>query len=127
MDESVRPPVVLVVDDDHDVLELMQASLPRAGFQVRVADSAARAEELVQSERIDVVVTDLSLGDDGGLALCEKWHDERPDLPVLVLTGHGEAKEAALSLGACGVLVKPVETDELLAALRAALKLPSDS
>ena len=83
------------------------------------AIGVADAEVALRSGAIELVVTDLGLEDEGGLAFCARICSERPTLPVLVVTGYPEAREAALAVGARHVLIKPVTVEELEAALAA--------
>lgn len=115
------PHQVLAVDDDSDFLTLMSRGLAPRGCEVTTCETVAEAVEALKARAFDVVVTDLGLTDEGGLALLERVHTAWPDVPVVVVTGHGDAAGAARALGACGVLVKPVELEALAAAIESAL------
>ncbi|MBO6935361.1 MAG: response regulator [Deltaproteobacteria bacterium] len=108
---------VLAIDDDRDFLDLLSQGFEQHGHTVVGCETVGGAiAELEESGEFDLVLTDLGLADDGGLALLERLREARPNVPVMVVTGHGEAEAAALALGAAGVLVKPVELSSLLEA-----------
>lgn len=109
---------VLVVDDDVDLLESLESLLKAQGFEVETSSTVKNATRALAAAKFDVVVTDLALGAPGGLAFCERVVRSHPGLPIVVLTGYGDARDAALRLGARRVLQKPVAVQTLLEALR---------
>jgi signal transduction histidine kinase/CheY-like chemotaxis protein len=90
-----RPPAgtaVLLVDDDAAVRVAIAASLRAAGFAVREAEDAATAlAALDQNPGIDVLLTDLAVPGTDGLQLIDAAHAMRPELPVVLISGHGDA------------------------------------
>ena len=120
---KLTPCRVLAVDDDVDFLELVRDGLATQGIEVTTCETVGAAVRALEEdgEPFDLVVTDLGLSDEGGLALLEKLVENRPEIPVVVVTGHGDAAGAARALGAAGVLVKPVELEDLVDAIGAAL------
>jgi DNA-binding NtrC family response regulator len=116
---------ILAIDDDSDFLDLVRAGLATRGIEVTCCETVARAVEVLADRPFDLVMTDLGLTDEGGLALLERLAETRPEVPVLVVTGHGDAASAARALGAKGVLVKPVDLDELTQAMDAILEADS--
>ncbi|HEX6277262.1 MAG TPA: response regulator [Polyangiaceae bacterium] len=119
-DESkpLRALSVLIVDDDGDFLETLEPILEAEGFRVHTTSTVRDATRALTELDFDVVVTDLALGATGGLAFCETIARTRPELPVIVLTGYGDAKGAAIRLGARRVLTKPIAVKTLIGALR---------
>ncbi len=117
------PGNVVVVDDERNMRELLEADLTLRGFQVQSFASASEAWSNL-SEEVDVVVTDIRMPGTTGLTLCERIHREMPDLPVIVMTGFGslETAVAALRAGAYDFVTKPIEMDLLAAALERAVK-----
>lgn len=117
------PGNVVVVDDERNMRELLEADLTLRGFHVQSFASAAEAWSNL-SEEVDVVVTDIRMPGTTGLTLCERIHREMPDLPVIVMTGFGslETAVAALRAGAYDFVTKPIEMDLLAAALERAVK-----
>jgi len=116
--EPLQALSVLIVDDDGDFLETLEPILEAEGFRVRTTSTVRDATRALTELDFDVVVTDLALGATGGLAFCETIARTRPDLPVIVLTGYGDAKGAAMRLGARRVLTKPIAVKTLVSALR---------
>jgi two-component system response regulator HydG len=116
--KRLRELSVLIVDDDGDFLATLEPILEAEGFRVRTTTTVRDATRALAELAFDVVVTDLALGATGGLAFCEMVARTRPELPVVVLTGYGDAKGAAMRLGARRVLTKPIGVKALVTALR---------
>jgi two-component system response regulator GlrR len=114
---------ILIVDDDPTLLRLLGMLLRQEGFRVVAADSAERALALLQTERPQLVITDLRMGGMDGLALFEAVRRSFPLLPVIILTAHGTIPEAvqATRQGVFGFLTKPYEAGALLDEVRRAL------
>ena len=93
---------VLIVDDDPEMVALLARGLPRRGFAVVTAASAAEALAVLAADDVDVVVTDLHMAGLDGLALTERIVGNRPGLPVIVLTAFGSlpAEIGAIRSGA---------------------------
>ncbi len=114
--------LVLLIDDEADAAALHQAALERGGHDVRVCTSPLEA--LRQLDGVSVVITDLVMDELDGLTLCEQLRNERPELPVIVLTGAGavDAAVGAIRAGAYDFLTKPVDPLLLLAVTQRALE-----
>jgi DNA-binding NtrC family response regulator len=107
---------VLVLDDDPDACGLMEAALTGRGYTVRAETRARDALDAVGGTGdFDCVLTDLQLDDIDGLAVCERILGVRPDLPVIVVTGHAslEAAIAAMRAGAHDFVTKPIDLELL--------------
>lgn len=106
---------VLVVDDDPDAAEMLAESLRVRSFRATPETNPSEAISDAMSEEIDVVLTDLQMRSLDGLALCERIVGARPDLPVVVVTGHASVDAAigALRAGAFDFIVKPVDPEIL--------------
>ena len=88
MDSRPKTPVALAVDDEPQVLRLMVRCLQSEGFEVLAAHSRAEAEQTVEgTEAIDVLVTDIFLGDGWGGELAFKLREEHPTLAVVFISG----------------------------------------
>ncbi|MAQ16425.1 MAG: Fis family transcriptional regulator [Sandaracinus sp.] len=122
MDNEQLRATVLVVDDEKSILDLAQASLSKAGHDVKCEMTMADALRQVRSSDIDVVLTDLRIGEESGLELCEQAIALRPDIPVVVMTGYTtiDAAIGALRAGAYDFITKPLEPEALNAAVRRA-------
>jgi two-component system response regulator HydG len=115
---------VLVVDDEPSMAEMLDAYLRSRGYAVKSRTSADEAFELMAAEDFDVVVTDLNLRGTSGLLLCTRVVENRPDVPVIVITAFGSL-ETAIQLvraGAFDILTKPFELEELLLSVERALQ-----
>jgi len=106
---------VLVVDDERDTCELLEMALARQGMQVTTCITAADALEKIASRDFDVVLSDLSMPDMSGLEVCERIIALRPDVPVVLITGHGSLETAmgAIRAGAYDFVTKPIESKTL--------------
>jgi two-component system nitrogen regulation response regulator NtrX len=113
-----------VVDDEPSVLLETSASLKRH-YDVLTAPHADEAERVLARERIGLLITDLRLPGRDGLALLESAKASHPDLPVVVMSGHGTIEEAvkAIQLGAADFVEKPFGPDRLLVTVERALEL----
>lgn len=109
---------LLVVDDEDDLRDAIAYDFKRRGFQVLTAANGREAFELIKSQEVHLVISDIRMPGGDGLALLEnsKAHDpEGP--PVIFLTGFADVTEAeCLALGARKVLPKPFDRKTLLQA-----------
>jgi DNA-binding response OmpR family regulator len=112
---------VLVVDDDEETRELVGAALAREGYELELAATAERALERVTVGRFDVVVLDVMLGSESGLALCARLRAEGIETPILFLSARGtvDARVDGLEAGGDDYLRKPFAIKELSARVRA--------
>lgn len=112
---------VLVVEDDHDVADLLVRTLARAHWAADIAATGRDALSALQLNEYDLVVLDLGLPDMDGLEVCRTWRAAGGRAPVLILTARGALQErvTGLDAGADDYLPKPFEPEELLARLRA--------
>jgi two-component system response regulator PilR (NtrC family) len=123
--EDRRVAQVLVVDDEPDIRELLEITLVRMGLGVQSVGSLAEAKERLKSERYDLCLTDMRLGDGEGLELVRHIAALGNDTPVAVITAYGSAENAvaALKAGAFDYVSKPVGLEQLRALVRSALSL----
>ena len=115
-------PHVLLVDDDVSLLKLLSMRLEASGFKISCAESAEQALEILDNQ-IDLVITDLRMEGMDGLALFQQLQQRYPQLPVIIITAHGSIPEAvtATQQGVFGFLTKPIDRDQLLETINAAL------
>jgi two-component system KDP operon response regulator KdpE len=120
MDEKQR---ILVVDDEQQITLVLRSGLTKHGYDVRVASEGEAALELFQLWPPNLVVTDLSMPNMGGLELCRRLR-AISDIPIIVLSVKGEeaVKIEALDAGADDYVTKPFGMGELLARVRATLR-----
>ena len=109
------PGRILVIDDDPALCDLLCEDLQHRGHQVWTALNVAAARALLQQQEIDIVLTDLNLPDVSGIDFCAELHQQRPDLPVIIMTAFGslDTAIAALRAGAYDFVTKPVDLDLL--------------
>lgn len=120
---------VLIVDDEEDILELIELTLLRMGLEVERAMSVGQAIEKAKSGSYDLCLTDMRLPDGDGLQIVEYISQNIRDLPVAVITAHGNTENAvaALKAGAFDYLAKPVSLEQLRTLVKSALSLPQPS
>ena len=120
-------PLALVVDDEPDIRELLELTLGRMNIDTRAAADVAGARALLANEQFDLCLTDMRLPDGDGLELVEFIQQQQPDLPVAVITAHGNMETAiqALKVGAFDFVSKPVDLNVLRNLVNGAIKLGS--
>jgi two-component system, NtrC family, response regulator HydG len=114
---------ILLADDDPDSLEGLCTLLTAWGYEVGTAPDGRAALDKVGQFRPAVVITDVVMPALSGLELLEAVKREEPDIPVIVMTGHGnnlETHHRAVAGGAFGYLPKPVDTAKLKSLLASA-------
>jgi len=120
-------PLVLVVDDEPDLVELVTLTLSRMQLATLSAADIAGAKKLLKSQRFDLCLTDMRLPDGDGLDLVEWMNAHCPGVPCAVITAHGNVESAvrALKLGAFDFVSKPLDLGALRRIISTALKLSS--
>ncbi len=139
MPQEDRTPRVLLVDDEKNLVLMLAKILRRHGYEVITAHDGEEGRELLRAnmpdpgqpeesdapDPIDAVLTDLQMPKLDGMALLHQVREEYPDMPVIVLTGHGSIQSAvdAMKAGAVDYLIKPANPDEILLVLSRALEM----
>lgn len=123
MDENHRGRI-LVVDDEANMCQMLETDLRLRGFEPTWRTSPEEALELVKSQDFDVVLTDLRMRGMSGTDLCERIAANRPDIPVIVMTGFGslETAVAAIRAGAYDFVTKPIELELVAISLQRAVE-----
>jgi len=123
MEGASRRARILVVDDEPEVARVIARLAQSFGHEAVVADSTEDAVERFTAAPFDVVLTDLRLGREDGLALLRRLHERAPDVPVILITGKASVDSAmeAIRTGAYDYLAKPVERQALGDLLRRAI------
>jgi two-component system response regulator PilR (NtrC family) len=122
---ATAQPVVLVVDDEPDLLELVSLTLGRMSLKTRTAPDLNSARRLLKAERFDLCLTDMRLPDGDGVDLVAWIQEHRVSVPVAVITAHGNVESAvrALKLGAFDFVSKPLDLGVLRKLVGSAIKL----
>ncbi|TRZ64257.1 MAG: two-component system response regulator OmpR [Rhodocyclaceae bacterium] len=120
-------PKILVVDDDLRLRELLNRYLTEQGFTVKPVDGAVAMDKMLARELYDLMVLDLMLPGEDGLAICRRLRGEdnpHHDLPIIMLTAKGDDIDriVGLEMGADDYLPKPFNPRELVARIHAVLR-----
>ncbi|GMU69736.1 MAG: sigma-54-dependent Fis family transcriptional regulator [Steroidobacteraceae bacterium] len=118
-------PVVLVVDDEPDLVELVSLTLSRMNLDTASAGDLAGARALLKSRHFDLCLTDMRLPDGDGLDLVAWIQENKALVPVAVISAHGNVESAvrALKLGAFDFVSKPLDLGVLRKLVASAIKL----
>ena len=116
-------PHILVVDDNREIRDLLKKFLTQHGLRVSTAPDGKGMRGVLETARIDLVVLDLMLPGENGLALCRELR-AKSSIPIVMLTAMGEETDrvVGLEMGADDYLAKPFSARELLARVRAVLR-----
>ena len=122
---KVAIPRVLIVDDEPDILELLELALARMGLEVERASGVRQAIQRLDVQKFDLCLTDMRMPDGEGLEVVRHIAERDLDVPVAVITAHGNLENAVavLKAGAFDYLSKPVALDQLRALVNSALRL----
>jgi two-component system, LuxR family, response regulator FixJ len=121
-------PVIYVIDDDDAVRQSLEFLLKTAGHTVRSFETAKAFIEILPELRSGCIITDVRMPEITGIDLLRRVKEHHADIPVIVITGHGDISLAveAMKLGAVDFLEKPFDDDQLLTALKATLSRDAD-
>lgn len=119
-----RTPKILIVDDDPRLRDLLRRYLGENGFNVLVSENGEAMKRLWVREHFDVLILDLMMPGEDGLAILKRLRAEKDMTPVIILTARGEDVDRilGLELGADDYLGKPFNPRELLARIHAVLR-----
>ena len=116
---------LLIVDDEADMLGLLERSVSsELDCEVRTADNAHRARELMELDRYDLVLLDIRMPGMDGMQFLQKIQNDFPDTTVVMMTAYGTIDLAveAIKKGAYDFLTKPFELDKVIHVLDKALE-----
>jgi two-component system response regulator PilR (NtrC family) len=121
--------LALIVDDEPDILELLELTLGRMQVDTRHAASLAEAIAQLETGNFDICLTDMRLPDGNGIDLVRHIQQQRPALPVAVITAYGNMDTAveALKAGAFDFVSKPVNLNVLRNLITSVLKLSDNT
>jgi len=110
---------VLLVDDEEGYVNVLAKRMTKRQVEVSIALSGSEAIQTLRKKEFDVAVVDLKMEDIDGIEVLKIFKKMDPELPVVMLTGHGSEKAArdGLALGAFDYLTKPCDLEDLLATI----------
>ena len=114
---------ILIVDDDLNVLQVLEARLQASGFQILRAENGQEAIRLLKDNKIDLMISDMKMPGMSGMEVLDKARSLHPGLPIIFLTAYGTIPDAvkAVKAGAVDYLAKPFDGRELVFKLRKVL------
>ena len=114
---------ILVIEDDLDMQEMMVSFLQKNGYMVFSAKNATELAEIMKSQKIDLLLLDVMLGDDNGIDLCRKIRKEN-NIPVIFVSALSTDQDrlSGFEVGADDYITKPFNPKILLAKIKAILK-----
>ncbi len=119
----MHPLRVLFVDDEEELVSTVVERLGFRNIDAQGATSGTDALQLIQEQDFDIVVLDVKMPGLGGFDVIKKIKQQRPDLAVLFLTGHGAKEDAkeGIRMGASDYIMKPVDIEMLIKILHKAV------
>src|SRR4029079_11277937 len=122
-------PIVYVIDDDDAVRQSLEFLLKTAGISARGFDSAKAFLDILPAIKSGCIITDVRMPEITGIDLLRRLKESGLDVPVIVITGHGDISLAveAMKIGAVDFLEKPFDDDHLLSSGRSALDREADA
>ena len=117
-----KSPRILIVDDDAGQRSLLNSFLKSQGFDTVTADSGERALETLRGSEFQMMISDVRMPGISGLETLRRAREMNATLPVLLVTAYTDIRDAvgAMRDGAVNYLAKPIDLDELLAAIQKA-------
>ena len=110
---------VLLVDDEEGYVDVLAKRMTKRQVEVSIALSGSEAIQTLRKKDFDVAVVDLKMEDIDGIEVLKIFKKMDPELPVVMLTGHGSEQAArdGLALGAFDYLTKPCDLEDLLSTI----------
>ena len=123
-EELIYRSSVLVVDDDKEFTQKIKNFLNKEGYNIFTAHDGIKGLEIINGNKIDVVLTDIKMSGMDGIKLLEKSKELHKDIEVIMMTGYGDEELAvkALRRGAINYLRKPIDLNELCIAIEKAIE-----
>ena len=116
-------PKILIVEDDLDMQEMMVSFMQKNGFMVIAANNAYELTEKLKSQRVDLILLDVMLGDENGISICREIR-ETNNIPIIIVSALSADQDrlSGFEVGADDYIVKPFNPQILLAKVKAILK-----
>ena len=115
---------ILIVEDDITFGMMLKTWLGKKGFEVSSVSTIARARKHIESQTVDLILSDLRLPDHEGIDLLKWMNEQGKTIPLIIMTGYADIQSAvlAMKLGARDYIAKPVNPEELLKKISEALQ-----
>ena len=122
----MSPIKLLLVDDETGFVDVLSKRLAKRKIKVTNAYNGTDAIQALRKEQFDIAVLDLKMDDMDGLEVLKIFKKMDPEMPVLMLTGHGseQAAREGIESGAFDYLTKPYELEDLIEKIREAIERP---
>jgi len=106
---------ILIVDDEKSILDLLGVVFKKEGYRVKTCFAAPRVFDLMEKEDFDLLICDIKMPQISGMEILKHMKNNKPDVPVVMITAYGSIKQAvdALKAGAMDYVVKPFDVEEL--------------
>ena len=120
---SERNPLILIVDDDENLVDMIARLMKREGFKTVSANDGDGALRIVSSDKPDLMLLDIKMGEMDGMEVLRQAKELDPELSIIILTGYHDTHGAvsAIKAGAYDYFSKPFESNELIRAVHQAL------
>jgi DNA-binding response OmpR family regulator len=107
---------MLIIDDDADILEALEALLDLEGYSVKISTKPEVVDKIVSTDQPDMIIMDVMLSGKDGRAVVKKLKEQQTtkNIPVLMISAHPNVKNSSLKAGADAFLAKPFETSDLV-------------
>lgn len=115
---------ILVVEDNKNLLFLMKSRLEQSGYEVLLAENGQEALRLLESFRVDLIISDIMMPHMDGFELIESLREANYNMPILIVTAKEsfEDKERGFRLGTDDYMVKPIDMNEMILRVAALLR-----
>lgn len=119
-----KKPRILLIDDEKEFVTTLAERLELRGYDVEVSESGEGGIQFLKTSGFDAAILDLMMPGLNGIDTLVQIKKIEPDLPVILLTGHGSTKEGmkGMRMGAFDFLMKPLDINELLSKIKLALE-----
>jgi DNA-binding NtrC family response regulator len=106
---------ILVIDDEKSLLDLLSVVLKKDGYRVRTSQAPANMFDILEKEDFDLLICDIKLPQISGMEILKYVRENKPEIPVVMITAYGSLKQAveALKAGAIDYILKPFDVEEL--------------
>src|SRR5215216_3091187 len=127
--DALKPPRILVVDDDHGQRSLLETFLHAKGFRTQSVASGEAALQLLSEEPFAMMISDVRMAGMSGIETLRRVREKHHALPVLLVTAFADIRTAVSAMrdGAVNYLAKPIDLDELILTIRKATNPGSKS